>query len=231
MDKEHYSRSISLDGFGEDGQRKLLNSKVLVVGAGGLGSPTLIYLASTGVGHITIIDSDIINISNLPRQVLYGMDDIGEKKVEVAKEKLESLNKDIKVNAIFARLDETNAIDIIKGHDIVIDCSDNYTTKLLVNDTCLKLDIPFVIAGVSQYDGQVTTCIPHKSKDFRSLFIDKPDDEKIIRSVFPPAIAVVANIATSEAIKYLIGSKDLLLNKLLKIDLLTNCFSLIELPD
>ncbi len=230
--KDHYYRNILLDDFGIEGQEKLLSSHVLVIGSGGLGTPSLIYLTSIGVGHITIIDDDKVSLSNLPRQILYSSEDINKPKGEVSKRKLESLNPDVKINFIQDRLTENNALEIIKGHDIVLEVTDNFETKFLVNDICKKLNIPFVIAGVSDYQGQITTCIPNKSKDFKSLFSTLPSSDKtLVEGVYPLSAGVIANIATSEVIKYLLGIDSLLLDKMMVVDLKKNDFKVINFPN
>lgn len=234
--KERYYHTTFLKEIGEQGQEKLLNSNILVVGCGGLGSASLTYLASMGVGHITIIDNDVVSRSNLPRQVLYEYSDINKSKVEVTKTKLERMNPDIKVKSLKLRLDENNALDLLKEYDLVLDCTDNFETKFLINDICLKLNIPFVIAGVRDYQGQVTTCIPNKSKDFKSLFSILPiniDDKykKADQGIFPFSVALVGNIAGSEVIKYLLNIGELLLDKLLLIDLLNNHYQIVKYPE
>ena len=229
--KNHYYRNILLDDFGEKGQERLLNSRVLVVGCGGLASPSLIYLSSIGVGHITIIDDDKVSLSNLPRQILFSNEDISKPKGEVSKRKLEGLNPDVEVNFIQDRLTEDNAKEIIKGFDIVLEVTDNFETKFLVDDVCNKLGIPFVIAGVSDYQGQITTCIPGKSKDFKSLFSTLPSSDKsLVEGVYPPAAGVISNIACSEVIKYLLGIDSLLLNKMMVVDLKKNDFKVVNFP-
>lgn len=230
---ERYYCSIKLKEIDEQGQLKLLNSKVLVVGAGGLASSTLLYLASSGVGYIGIIDNDNIASNNLPRQVLYNSSDIGKKKVEMAKKRLKSLNKDVKVKVYDELLDGSNAKKIIKGYDLVIDCVDNFETKFLINDTCVKLHKPFVTGGVSDYKGQVMTYIPGKFRDFKSLFSEPPinidpkyqDDD----GVFPPAVAIIGNIQASEALKFLLGIGELLTNQMLVVDTLNWHFQKIKI--
>ena len=130
--KDHYWNTTFLEEIKEEGQEKLLSSHVLIIGCGGLAASALIYLTSMGIGHITIIDNDIVNISNLPRQILFNYEDIGHKKVDIAKKRLEAMNPDVKVTVIDKRIDEDNVKDIIKGHDIVLECTDNFETKFLI---------------------------------------------------------------------------------------------------
>ena len=236
MNIDKYFHTTFLKEIGIEGQKKLLNSKVLVIGAGGLAASSLLYLTSMGVGHIDIVDDDKIEYSNLPRQIIFDEDDVGQYKVDVLKAKLEKKNKDVSVIPIKERLNASNALKIISNHDIVLEFTDNFETKFLVNDICLTLNIPFVISGVSDYQGQVMTCLPNKSKDFKSLFSELPVniDEKYKKEdqgVFPLSIGVISDIASSEAIKYLLHIGELLLNKMVVINLLTNKYQIIELPD
>ena len=236
MNLDKYFHTTFLKEIGIEGQKKLLNSHILVIGGGGLAASSLLYLVSIGIGHIDIVDDDKIEYNNLPRQIIFDEEDVGKYKVDVLKEKLEKKNKDVNINVIKSRLDDSNASKIILNHDIVLEFTDNFETKFLVNDTCLKLNIPFVIAGVSDYQGQVLTCIPNKTKDFKSLFSELPVniDEKYKeedQGVFPPSIGVISDIATSEAIKYLLNIGDLLTNKLLVVNLLANKYHIVEIID
>ncbi len=233
--RDKYFHSTFLKEIKEEGQIKLLNSHVAVIGCGGLASSLLIHLTSMGVGNITIIDDDKVSLSNLPRQTIFTKKDIGLYKVDVSKKKLEALNNDVSIKSVKERLNESNGHKLLKGFDIVIDCTDNFETKFLIDDLCHELNIPFVTAGVSDYQGQVCTCIPSKSKGFKSLFSVLPIniDEKYKeedQGVFPPSIGVISEIACSEAIKYLLGIGSLLLDQLLVVNLLTNKAQLIKFP-
>ena len=236
MNLDKYFHTTFLKEIGIEGQEKLLNSKVLVIGAGGLASSSLLYLSSMGVGHIDIVDFDLVTLNNLPRQIIFDEEDVGQYKVDVIVRKLQKKNKDIHINGIKEQLDESNASNIIKGYDIVLEFTDNFETKFLVNDICVLHNIPFVMSGVSDYQGQVMTYVPSKGKDFKSLFSELPIniDQKYKdedQGVFPPSIGVISDIATSEAIKYLLGIGELLINKMFVINLLTNKSQVIELPD
>ena len=236
MNLNKYYHTTFLKEIGIEGQKKLLSSKVLVIGAGGLAASSLLYLTCMGVGHINIIDDDKVDINNLPRQIVFDEEDVGKYKVDVLKEKLEKKNKDVHINSFKMRLDVSNASKTISNYDIVLDFTDNFETKFLVNDICVAKNIPFVMSGVSDYQGQVMTCIPNKSKDFKSLFSELPIniDEKYKKEdqgVFPLSIGVISDIASSEAIKYLLNIGELLLNKMVVINLLTNKYQIIELPD
>ena len=232
--KERYYNSIFLKEIGEKGQEKLLNSRVLVIGAGGLGSHVLPILVSSGVGFIGIIDNDVVSLDNLPRQIIYEYKDVGKYKVNSAKRRLARLNPDVTIKTYKLYLSKRNGGRIIKDYDLVIDCTDNFESKFVINDLCVRWNIPFICAGVSDFKGQVMTCIPNKSKDFKSLFNELPinieqkyKDED--QGVFPPAVALIGNIASSEALKYLIGIDDLLLDTLLVVDTLKNHYQKIKL--
>ncbi len=231
---ERYYCSTFLSNIGEQGQLKLLNARVLVVGAGGLGSHALPLLASSGVGFIGIVDNDVVSLDNLPRQSTYEYKDVNKSKVISIKRKLKRLNPDVDIKIYNLYLNNKNAKRIIKNYDIVLDCTDNFESKFLINDTCLKLNIPFVISGVSDYQGQVMTCLPHKTKDFKSLFSELPIniDQKYKdedQGVFPPAVAVISNIAVNEVMKYILGIGSLLTDTLLIVDTINNHFKKIDI--
>ena len=232
--KKRYFCSTFLKEIKEEGQTKLLNSKVVVVGAGGLGNHILPILVSSGVGYISIIDDDVIALSNLPRQTLFDEKDVGKKKVSVIKKKLSKLNSNTLIKTHPIRLTKSNASRLLKGFDVVVDATDNFLTKFLINDVCVKNKIPFVCSGVSDFKGQVMTYVPGISMEFKSLFSELPIniEQKYIdedQGVYPPSVAVVGNIAASEAIKYLIGNKNLLCKEMLIIDLLDYNFHKIKL--
>ena len=228
---ERYSATIGLEDIKEEGQIKLLNSSVLVVGAGGLGNSALLSLATLGIGHIGIVDFDNISLSNLPRQYLYDYKDIGKSKALTAKKILRKKNPDLDIKVYPYKLDEKNARRIIKKYDIVLDCTDNFETKFLINDVCLKTRTPFVIAGVEDYKGQIMTCIPGESMDFKSLFNPLPHSIEESRFVYPPAVSIISQIAASEVVKYLLNLGELLLNSLLVVDTLKTSFKKIYIPE
>jgi sulfur-carrier protein adenylyltransferase/sulfurtransferase len=150
-----YSRHFVLPDFGSEGQRKLKNSTVFVIGAGGLGCPVLLYLAAAGVGSITIIDDDVVSLSNLQRQILFTTADLNLSKAETAANKIRLLNPSIKVDFIRTRLTSENALTVLAPADVVVDCTDNFPTRYLVNDACVLLDKPLVYGSVFRYEGQV----------------------------------------------------------------------------
>jgi len=222
---ERYFCSTFLKEIGEAGQLKLLSSKVLVIGAGGLASSSLLYLSTIGVGTIGIIDDDKVSLTNLPRQIIYDESDTNKNKVIAVKEVLEKKNPDVKVITYKERLTEKNAQNIIKNYDIVLDCVDNFDTKFVINDACLALKIPFVSAGVSGFNGQILFVSKESKSDFKSLFSILPlNVSKEIRDkdrgVYPLAVGIVSNIQCSEAIKYLLGLGSSLIDEIMVVDTL-----------
>ena len=180
-EKEKYERQIIIPDFGLEGQLKLKKSKVLIVGLGGLGSGALYYLASAGIGHIGILDKDKVDLTNLNRQILHYEDDIGVLKIISAGNKISKLNPDVKIKEHNVSLSDENARSIISQYDFVIEASDNFETKFLVNDTCVKLAIPFVIGGVLQFEGQLMTVIPKKSACYRCMFPDQHEQQHLLQ--------------------------------------------------
>ena len=166
---ERYSRHIILQGVGGEGQEKLLNGKVLIIGAGGLGAPVALYLAAAGVGHIGIIDADVVDISNLQRQVIHFTPDIGRPKVESAKEKMNLINPDVKVTTYYDLFTKDNALDLLKDYDFVIDGTDSFPSKFLINDACVIAKKPFSHGGILRFDGQTMTHVPG-SASYRCVF-------------------------------------------------------------
>ena len=176
---ERYHRQMILPNFGTRAQQLLQESKVLVIGAGGLGCPALQYLVGAGVGHIGIVDGDQVSLSNLHRQTLFTSDDIGQNKAEVAAKKLSRLNSDIHIEAISLHLTNHYALDVIKGYDIIVDGTDNFATRYMINDACVLLDKTLVYGAVSQYEGQVAVfnhLLPtgEHSANYRDIFPDPP---------------------------------------------------------
>ena len=215
---ERFNRQMMLDGFGEEGQKRLLASKVLVVGAGGLGSPVLIYLAAAGVGTLGIVDADVVSLSNLHRQVLHTTADLERAKVTSAEEKLKTLNPDVKINAYSCFLTAENAEEIIRNYDFIIDCTDNFTVKYLINDTCVRLGKPFSMGGVTGYTGQVMTHVPGTAS-YRDIFPEQPQaSSKAILSTVP---GMLGTVQATECIKYLAGVGELLTNAFLTFDALS----------
>ncbi|RWX50575.1 ThiF family protein, partial [Candidatus Electrothrix marina] len=167
---KRYSRHIILQDVGPEGQAKLMEAKVLVVGAGGLGSPIALYLAAAGVGTIGIVDADVVEISNLQRQVIHFSSDIQRPKVDSAAEKMRAINPEIEVNSYKLYLDASNIKEIISDYDFVLDGTDNFATKFLVNDACVMAGIPFSHGGILRFDGQTMTVLPGRSACYRCSF-------------------------------------------------------------
>ncbi len=228
---ERYSRQIMLDSIGYEGQIRLKNSKVCVVGAGGLGSPIAMQLAAMGIGYIRIVDRDVVELSNLHRQVLYTDKDIGYVKVERATERLKAINPYLKVEPLAVSVNSSTADEIIKGCDLVIDGLDSIDARYALNDACLRASIPYVYGGVLSMLGSVCTVIPGKSACIRCIFPELSDDEMptcSIEGVHPSILYIVSAVQVSEAVRILVGSQPLLVNKLLYIDLNDLSFNKIE---
>lgn len=222
--KRRYRRHIVLDGIGLEGQEKLLSSRVLVVGAGGLGSPVLQYLAAAGVGFLGIIDGDTVSISNLQRQVIHSTADLGKMKVDSAKACVKAINPDVEVQTYGSFLSESNALEVIEAYDFIIDATDNFAPKYLINDACVMLDKPFCMGGISRFRGQLMTHIPG-SACYRCLFPEPPVHEEVETCATVGVLGSIAGICgtmqATECIKYLTGAGQLLVNRCLTFDALS----------
>ena len=230
MEKEErlrYSRNLMLDGIGEEGQKKLMASSVLVVGCGALGSLSSLYLAGSGVGRIGVLDFDTVDISNLQRQISFSEKNVGQRKTEVLAEKLQHLNKLIQVETFDTFLSKTNAREIIKNFDLVLEGSDNPETKYLVCDICLELNKPCVVAGVSGWTAQVTTFIP-KHTTYRDIFPNPHSSGGFtpcsLGGVLGPLPGIAASVQACEAVKVLTGTGRPLVDRMLVIDALNMDF-------
>jgi adenylyltransferase/sulfurtransferase len=225
---ERYSRQIILPEIGGKGQEKLLNAKVLLIGCGGLGSPCAYYLAAAGVGKIGLVDSDKVELNNLQRQIIHFMKDVGKKKAESAKEKLESINTDVKIETYPLRITSANIMEIIKDYDIIIDGSDNFPTRYLVNDACVISNKPLSHAGILRFDGQITTIIPNSGPCYRCIFPDPPPPGMVPSCQEAGILGVVAGVLgllqATEVLKYILGKGDLLVGKLLIFNALEMSF-------
>lgn len=225
---ERYKRHILLPEIGEAGQKRLLDSRVLIVGAGGLGSPVALYLAAAGVGHIGIADFDTVDLSNLQRQIIHTTHDIGRPKTLSAQEKIAALNPDVKVTAIPSRFDSGNAAAMIANYDIVVDATDSLDIKYLINDTCVKAGKPFVHGAINQYTGNVMTVLPGTTC-YRCVFPQaqtlKPSSEY---GVFGAIAGIAGTLQAAEVIKYLTGTGELLTNRLLSFDARTMQFFVLD---
>lgn len=222
---ERYIRNILIDEIGEKGQEKLREAKVLVVGAGGLGSPVIMYLAAAGIGTIGIVDSDVICESNLNRQIIHSAKDVGKSKVISAKEAVERLNDSINVVTYPVLLNEENAADIIKEYDFVVDCVDNFEGKFLINDVCVAGHKAFCHAGVIRFNGQVMTYVPGKGPCYRCIFEEVPEKGTVPESfeigIIGAIAGVIGSVQALEAIKYILGIGELLTGKMFIMDGLT----------
>jgi len=232
---QRYSRHISLIEVGTKGQAKLLKSKVLIIGAGGLGSPAAMYIAAAGIGTIGIVDPDIVELSNLQRQIIHANKDISKAKVSSAKETIQAMNRDIDVVTYQEWATFVNIRDIIKNrdYDFVIDATDNFAAKFLINDACVLLQKPFSHAGVIQFTGQTMTYVPGKGPCYRCVFIDPPPTDAVqgnkevgVLGVLP---GIIGTIQAAEGIKYLLGIGELLTGKLLVFDALGMDFRKVEI--
>lgn len=220
--KERYARHLILEGVGEKGQEKLLAGSVLVVGAGGLGSPALLYLVAAGVGRIGVADSDAVELSNLQRQILHSTERIGQQKVASAASVLMPLNPDVRLTTYPIRVDGRNIAELMDGYDFVIDATDNFEAKYLINDTCITAGKPFSHGGILRYNGQTMTVIPGQSPCYRCIFPDPIDGEDALAcskaGVLGVLPGIIGTLQATEAIKYLTGVGDLLLGRLLTYD-------------
>lgn len=232
---ERYSRHIILKEIGYSGQKKLKNAKVLVIGAGGLGSPAIMYLASAGIGTIGIADGDIVDLSNLQRQIIHSEKDLGADKVESAKNTVISMNKDIKVNIYKKIINTSNIQEIIEQYDFVIDATDNFETKFLINDACVLSHKPFSHGAVLGMKGQAMTYIPDKGPCYRCIFDEPPVQGEVPTckeaGVLGAVCGIVGSIQATEAIKYILGIGDLLNGYMFTIDAITMEFRKISFPD
>lgn len=227
---ERYHRQILLKGFGEEGQQKLLQAKVLVIGAGGLGCPALQYLTAAGVGTIGIVDDDVVALSNLHRQVLYSVNDIGLSKAETAAKVLSSLNPGIFITTYNERLTTANALDIINGYDLIIDGTDNFASRYMINDACVLSGKPLVYGAISQYEGQLAVFnFKNDNSDavnYRDLFPEPPKDGEVLNCAEAGVLGVLPGIIgtmmANETIKLITGIGESLINQLLTYNALAN---------
>jgi adenylyltransferase/sulfurtransferase len=229
---ERYSRQIMLEGIGYDGQLKLRDAKICVVGVGGLGTPIVSQLTAMGVGHLRIIDRDVVELSNLHRQTLYNDADIGQVKVEVAAKKLKAMNPNIDIEPMPVSVNEHTASKIVEGCDVVIDGLDSVMARYALNDACLKAKIPYVYGGAIGLLGSACTIIPDETACLRCIFPSLADDDMPTCStegIHPSVLSVVAGTEVSEAVKIVTGQKPTLLNRLLYFDLADLTFDLIHI--
>lgn len=229
-DAERYNRNIIIEKIGEDGQKKLAQAKILVCGAGGLGSTVLTSLASLGIGtmgNIGIIDNDILELSNLNRQYIHKFDNIGKIKVESAKKWIQEFNPEINVNIYPIRLDENNYQDIVKDYDLIIDCFDSFKSKFLLNKIAVTTGKTLIHGGVTEFFGQVMTIVPRKTACLNCILPEKYSS--MIKGVLSPAVSTIASIEAMEAVKVILNIGERLENKLLSYDGLNMKFRTINI--
>ena len=222
---ERYSRHIILKEIGVKGQKKLAAAKVLIIGAGGLGAPAAMYLAAAGVGKIGIADADVVDLSNLQRQIIHTTNDLGKPKVDSAKETMQAINPDVEVETFHEFVYSKNILDMISGYDFVLDGTDNFAAKFLINDACVLANKPFSHAGILRFSGQLMTVIPHESPCYRCVFENPPPKGAVPTcreaGVVGAMAGVVGTLQALEAIKYFTGAGELLTGKILVVDALS----------
>jgi sulfur-carrier protein adenylyltransferase/sulfurtransferase len=226
--RNRYHRHVMLPEVGVEGQQKLLDARVLLLGAGGLGSPAAMYLAAAGVGTLGIVDMDVVDESNLQRQILHNIDRLGERKVDSAKKTLTALNPDVNVVAHDVRLGADNVMEVLEGYDVVIDGADNFPVRYLLNDAALKLGIPVVHGSIFRFEGQVTVFKPHDGPCYR-CFLPEPPPAELAPSCAEAGVlgvlpGIVGSIQGLEAIKLILGIGDDLSGRLLAYDSLEESF-------
>lgn len=230
---ERYSRNILLKEVGIRGQQKLLSSKILIIGAGGLGSAAALYLAAAGVGTIGIADKDKVELLNLNRQIMHNTNRIGKDKTESAKQTINELNPDIKIN-IYNEISSENIFEIVSQYDFIIDATDNFETKFLINDACVKEEKPFSHAGIVGFEGQLMTYVPNKGCCYRCVFKEPPKKECVSScstdGVLGAAVGTIGTLQATEAIKYILCIGELLTGYLLTYNALTTEFRKVKLP-
>lgn len=223
--RERFQRSLRVAGFGPEHQVRLLQSRVAVVGAGGLGSAVLSYLVAAGVGQVTIIEFDRVTLSNLQRQVLYTTADLGELKAEVAAMRLSRLHPGCDIRVVPQGLDADHAREVLSGHDVVVDCTDNYATRCLMDDVCGEESIPMVYGTAEQMGGQVSVFHTAVAGSYRDLYPQMPEASSADMGVFPPLVGMIGSIQALETLKLLGGMKSVLEGVLLLVDGATLQFS------
>lgn len=231
---ERYSRQIILPNVGGKGQESIMKAKVLVIGTGGLGAPCSFYLAAAGVGKIGLVDSDNVELNNLQRQIVHITNDVGIPKVESGKKRLVALNPDIEVVTYPLRLDSTNILGIIKDYDIIVDGSDNFPTRFLVNDACVLSKKPLVHAGIFRYDGQIMTILPGSGPCYRCLFPEPPPPGAVPScqegGILGAVAGVMGVLQANEVLKFILNTGELLSGRLLIFNALDSTFRTVKVP-
>jgi len=231
---DRYSRHIIMDDVGPEGQKELLDAEILVLGAGGLGSPIVQYLAAAGVGTVGIADDDVVELSNLQRQVIHGDDDVGRKKVDSAAEFVADLNPDVEVVKHDLRVTPDNVEALIEGYDFVVDGTDNFPTRYLVNDACTLAGVPFSHGSIFRFEGQVTTFAGREdSPCYRCMFPEAPPEGMVPNCATAGVLGVlpgtVGNVQATEAVKYVLGEGELLDGEMIFYDAAEMAFDKVEI--
>jgi molybdopterin/thiamine biosynthesis adenylyltransferase len=231
--RDRYARHLLLPEVGDAGQRRLLNSSALVVGAGGLGSPVALYLTAAGVGRIGLVDFDVVEASNLQRQVLHGTDRLGVPKVVSGRETLAALNPDVQVDAHKLRIDTSNAAALVEAHDVVVVCCDNFATRYLVNDACLAAGRPSVHGAIFKFEGNVTSFVPGRGPCYRCLHGEPPPESMVPKASEVGVLGVVPGLVgmlqAAEALKLILDIGDPLVGRVLAVDVLDPTFRILTL--
>jgi molybdopterin/thiamine biosynthesis adenylyltransferase len=230
---ERYSRQIMIPDLGGKGQIRLRQARALIIGVGGLGSPAALYLAAAGLGTLGLVDPDRVELSNLQRQILHTTPDLTQPKVESAKAKISKLNPDVEIVVYPVRLEEDNAAGIFPGYDFIVDGSDNFSTKFVVNDIAVRMGIAFSHAGIVRLQGQTMTVVPGKSACYRCLFDEPPPPGEILNcqqaGILGAVAGTIGSIQATEAVKYLAGLEEgLLTDRLLTYDAKSMKFRTVE---
>ena len=232
---ERYSRHLILKEIGVRGQKKLLAARVLVIGAGGLGSPAAMYLAAAGVGTIGIVDDDVVDLSNLQRQIIHGTGNVGMPKVESAAETVTSLNPDVTVKPYHIRVSAGNIAELIAGYDVIVDAADNFSTKFLINDACVLAGKPYIYGGALRFEGQLMTYVPGRGPCYRCIFRDMPAAGEVPSckeaGVLGAVVGVIGSMQAVEAVKLILGVGKPLTARLMTFDALAMTCRAVPLPE
>lgn len=232
---ERYSRHLILKEIGVRGQKKLLAARVLVIGAGGLGSPAAMYLAAAGVGTIGIVDDDVVDLSNLQRQIIHGTGNVGMPKVESAAETVTSINPGVTVKPYHIRVSAGNIAELIAGYDVIVDAADNFSTKFLINDACVLAGKPYIYGGALRFEGQLMTYVPGRGPCYRCIFCDMPAAGEVPSckeaGVLGAVVGVIGSMQAVEAVKLILGVGKPLTARLMTFDALAMTCRAVPLPE
>ena len=232
---ERYSRHLILKEIGVRGQKKLLAARVLIIGAGGLGSPAAMYLAAAGVGTIGIVDDDVVDLSNLQRQIIHGTGNVGMPKVESAAETVTSINPDVTVKPYHIRVSAGNIAELIAGYDVIVDAADNFSTKFLINDACVLAGKPYIYGGALRFEGQLMTYVPGRGPCYRCIFRDMPAAGEVPSckeaGVLGAVVGVIGSMQAVEAVKLILGVGKPLTARLMTFDALAMTCRAVPLPE